>query len=101
MFTTNPDNERVVAKLIAALGNVPVGATVSYDDLKVAAEGKDVQKNFRYLLDRAWRRAEIELGCLFACVRSLGVRRMPADEAPEEGLSCIRGVRKKARRGSA
>src|ERR1041385_5121012 len=98
MFATNPENEIIVQKLVGALEAAPVGELVPYIVLNKLV-GRDVQNGSRYLLLKAQDRAEKNCGCIFESVRSVGIKRLSAAEAPEIGLTAIRRVRRKARRG--
>ena len=42
--------------------------------------------------------SEKELGCIFSCVRGLGIKRVPSQEIPETGLAALGRIRKAARR---
>jgi len=95
---TNPEHVAIIDRLAGALSALSIGAVLPYD---IAAElaGRDVTGQYRYLLFAAREKAEKDLGCLFECVRRVGLKRLPASEAPEVGLASIRRVRKAARRG--
>lgn len=96
---TNPEYETIVQNLVHALAALPVGETLPYISANKIA-GRNVQNGSRYLLLKARDRAEKEHGCIFESIRSVGMKRLNASEAPEVGLAAIRGVRRKARRGA-
>lgn len=99
MFPTNPENEIIVQKLSDALSAVSVGDVMPYIKLNKLV-GRDVQNGNRYLLLKAQDRAEKNSGCIFESVRSVGIKRLNASEAPEVGLTAIRRIRRKAKRGA-
>lgn len=99
MFATNPENEAIVLKLVNALVDLPVGAIAPYDQLKRIG-GRDLLNGRRYLLKRARDKAEIQARGIFEAVKSVGVKRLTAAEAPEIGLAGLRGIRRKAKRCS-
>jgi hypothetical protein len=99
MFATNPENAAVIEKLSQRLAELPVGETVIYQHLNKLA-GCNLQNGSRHLLQRAIAHSEKELGCIFECVRAVGIKRLNAADAPEIGLAAIRGVRRKAKRGA-
>jgi hypothetical protein len=96
---TNPEYEKIVQALVDALAAVPVGDTLAYIVANKIA-GRDIQKRSRYLLIKAQARAEKQYGCIFESIRSVGIKRLNASDAPEVGLAAIRGVRRKAKRGA-
>jgi hypothetical protein len=96
--TTNPENAAIIDRLTDMLAAVPIGAAMTYSAAS-ATVGRDVAGKHRYLLDAAREKAEKQLGCIFECVRTVGVKRLPASESPEVGLASIRRVRKAAKRG--
>jgi hypothetical protein len=99
LFTSNPENQAAVERLVNALIEMPIGSVLAYPTLNSIA-GCDVTTGNRYLLLRARDKAEKDVGCIFEPVRSIGLKRLTASESPEVGLSTIRGVRRKARKGA-
>lgn len=99
MFTpTNPEHAAIVERLAQMLAELPLGETVAYETLSADVK-RDISGRYRYLLDAAREKAEKNLGCIFECVRTIGVKRLTAVETPDVGLSAIRRVRKAAKRG--
>jgi hypothetical protein len=99
MFVTNPESAAAVERLEAALADMPIGSVLAYQTLNQIA-GADVQRENHYLLARARDKAEISLGCIFEAVRGVGIKRLNASESPDVGLSSIRSVRRKAKKGA-
>lgn len=97
MLQTNPENAAIVEKLADRLATLPIGSTLAYEDL-IALADRDIQGRFRYLLDSAREKAEKRLGCIFECVRTVGIKRLPASECPEIGLAGLRKVRRTSKR---
>ena len=95
---TNPEHAAIVERLADQLGALSIGGTLTYSAASAAC-GRDVAGQYRYLLTAAREKAEKNHGCLFECVRTVGVKRLPANEAPDVGLASIRRVRKAAKRG--
>ncbi|MBP8234614.1 MAG: hypothetical protein KAY22_20165 [Rhizorhabdus sp.] len=98
ILTTNPENAAIVDRLTAMLAQVSIGGVLTYSTAS-AAVGRDIQDRHRHLMEAARERAEKELGCLFECVRNVGIKRMPSADAPEIGLAAIRRVKNAAKRG--
>lgn len=96
IFTTNPQNARIVAAITRTLAAIPIGGTVAYQEISRAA-GVKVQDR-RDLLHKAREAAETTLGCLYEPVRGIGIRRLEADETPGVGSHAIVGVRRKTKR---
>jgi hypothetical protein len=99
MFETNPENAPVIEKIADMLAAVSIGDTIAYRTINAATD-RDVTGRHRHLLQAAREQAEKNLGCLFECVRSVGIKRMTADAAPDVGLQAIRHIRKTAKRGA-
>jgi hypothetical protein len=96
---TNPEHAAIVDKLADALSALSIGGLMTYAAASALAS-RDVSGPYRYLLDAAREKAEKNSGCLFECVRTVGVKRLSASESPEVGLASIRRVRKAAKRGA-
>lgn len=96
---TNPEHAQIIDRLTDMLSAVQIGGVLTYEAAS-ATVGRNVANKHRYLLEAARERAEKNLGCLFECVRTVGIKRLPPSEAPEVGLSSIRRVRKAAKRGA-
>lgn len=97
MFNSNnPENARIIAKLQDALASIPIGGVISYAELKRVSK-VDVQAR-RDLLARAQKKAEQQCGCIFAAVRCVGIKRLPADETAQIGAIAITGARRKTKR---
>lgn len=96
-FTATPEIEADIQALSAALEACPIGETVSYAALSEAI-GRDV-RNCRHVLAAARRQAEENTGHLFQTIRTVGVKRLTAEEIPAVGLGVMRHVRRSARAG--
>ena len=95
----NPEHAIIVDKIAEALAALPMGDTIAYAKLNELS-GREVDGRYRYLLVKATEAAEKQLGCVFECVRSVGVKRLNSSEAPEVGLAAIQAVRRRAKRGA-
>lgn len=84
-----------IRALVTALTGIPLGGTITYDELSTAI-GRDVTRH-RYLVLRAMSVANAESGALFAPVRKVGYRRLPMDEAPSVGQTARRRIRRASR----
>jgi hypothetical protein len=93
---TNPENAAIVDRLVVVLGTVPMNGTAAYTSLSATA-GCDVSNKKRHLLDAARKKAETDLGCVFATVRSVGIKRLTAEDSIEIGPEAIRSVRRKSK----
>lgn len=94
MFNSNPDNVAVIEKLTGALSEIPMGGTEPY--IKLSSRiGGDVTGNYRHLLASARRKAEKDLGCVFASVRGVGIKRLSAEDGIEIGPEAVRSIRRK------
>ncbi len=96
---TNPENTAIVDRLADLLEKLPVDGEIAYLTLNEAAR-RDVSRRSRYLLQKAVAQAEANQGCIYECIRSIGIKRLSAEAGPDVGLSCIRSVRRKANRGA-
>ncbi len=92
---TNPENAAAIDRLAVALTAIPMNGTAPYISLSATA-GCDINKR-RHLLDAARRKAESDLGCVFATVRNVGIKRLTAEDSVEIGPEAIRSVRRKSR----
>lgn len=95
---TSPENAAAIAALEAHLRQLPMGAISDYRTLKSVAS-VDVEKSSRHVLARAIEAVERDMGCLFATVRGVGVKRLASSEMPEHGLATLARVRRAANRG--
>jgi hypothetical protein len=93
---TSPENAEIIRKLQTALREVSLGGTLTYGALYQVA-GMNVQKH-RHLLTRAQEAVEKELGCVFAAIRGVGIKRLPSEESPSVGLCGLRRCRSTAKR---
>lgn len=98
MFETNPENAAIIEKLADMLAEISIGNILTYKDANAATD-RDIQHKHRYLMEAAREQAEKQLGCIFECVREVGFKRLAAEECPEVGLTALRGIRRKAKRG--
>lgn len=98
---TNPEHAAIIDKLADRLAALSIGDTLAYIEASEIAGGRDVAGRYRYLMEKAREKAEKHLGCIFECVRSVGIKRLPTAECPEVGLAAIRRVRKAAKRGAS
>ena len=98
MFRTNPENAPIIEKIAEMLAAVSIGDTLAYMAID-AATGRRVAGKDRHLLQAAREQAEKNMGCLFECVRSVGIKRLTSDATPDVGLQAIRRCRKAAKRG--
>lgn len=96
---TDPENAKIVERLTDALTAVPIGGILDYATASDLA-GRDVHGRYRYLMSSAREKAEKQLGCIFAVVRNVGIKRVEDAFAPEVGLTSIRRVRRIAKRGT-
>jgi hypothetical protein len=97
VYYSTPENLRIVAALKLAFGEIPIGGTRPYAQFNAIA-GLDVQKRRRDLLDKAKGQAEKEYGCIFECVREVGMKRLIADETAHVGSQAISSTRRKVKR---
>ena len=98
MYTARPENAHVISKLENFLAQHSLEKEViSYEELNEVADA-DVQNGKRYLLAAAVEKAEKRLGCLFAAVTGIGIRRLPADSTHMVGHGAIGSVRRKSKR---
>ena len=95
MFATSPQSEIEVATASRLLEALPIGATLTYADIK-ASVGRDVHKESGYILIRAVKRAETATGGRYATVRGIGIRRLPTEEIPGIGAVTRRRIRRAA-----
>src|SRR3990167_6311179 len=98
MFKTNPENASVVTRLTAMLEELSIGGTIEYGTLSSAVD-RELDGKHRYLLDSARDAGEEKLGCIFEAVHGVGIKRLPSDECPSIGLTAIRSIRRRAKRG--
>lgn len=94
MFTTNPENAAIIENLAQILAAIPMNGTETYLTLSKRAGG-DVTGKYRHLLMAARRKAEKDLGCVFASVRSVGIKRLTAEASIEIGPDAVRSIRRK------
>jgi hypothetical protein len=94
---TSPENAEIISKLQTTLRELSLGGVLTYSSLSQIA-GRDLQKH-RHLLESAQEAVERELGCVFATVRNVGVKRLASEDAPSVGLSALRRCRSAAKRG--
>ena len=99
MFETNPENAPIIERLAAMLAELPMGETLTYVSMSKAVRRDLVGRN-RHLLTQAREHAEKQLGCIFDCVRKIGIKRLASPDCPEVGLVAMRRVRKVAKRGA-
>lgn len=93
---TDPENARKINAIADVLRHVSVGETLRYAALRSAGY-RDERDS--WLLGRAREIVEKELGCCFATVRTVGVKRLTSDEIPSVGLLTLRKIRRAANRG--
>lgn len=98
MFQTTAENSADVTRLVERLREVPIGETVTFDDLDKAI-GRSVKKR-RYLLIRAADRLNAETGAVFESVFDIGYRRLPIEDVATVGIRARRRIKLIARRGS-
>lgn len=98
---TNPEHAAIIDRLAGLLAELSIGGVLPYSAAADAADGRDVRGPHRYLLEAAREKAEKRLGCLFECVRSIGIKRLAPADSPEVGLAALRRSRKAAKRGLA
>ena len=97
MFTSDPENVRIIEALAESLATLSIGKMRTYAELNRIA-GRDVQLGRRDLLMRAEKKAEIRCGCIFSAVRGMGIKRLVADETPQVGTHAISGTRRKTKK---
>jgi hypothetical protein len=85
------------AKLHDALKLVPFGETITYATLS-ALIGRNVTKEGNSKLSSARRIALRDDGAAFEVIRQVGLRRIPADEAPQIGTAARRKIRRASHR---
>ena len=93
----DPENARLAAHVAEILMTLPSGGVVTYDAL---AEMVGTEVRGTHILQRARKKAELELGCLYEPERGVGVRRVEPHLIPEVGLAAIGRVRRAAKRAS-
>lgn len=98
---TNPEHAAIIERLADRLAALSIGDTLAYIEANEIAGGRDIAGRYRYLMDKAREKAEKRLGCIFECIRSVGIKRLPTSECPEVGLVAIRRVRRISKRGVA
>lgn len=98
-FASNPENLAKVEQLVTILSALPIDTVTEYKDLSDAV-GRDVQRKHRYLLQAAVRESEKALGCIFGCVRGVGIKRLNNDEGVEIGHTALRHVRRHSNRSA-
>lgn len=86
------------ARLSEVLVAVPQGETVTLKALSRAI-GRDVTR-CRSLLYSAMKRVERESGVVFACVRTVGYRRLTSTELVKIGQTARSKIRRTARKGA-
>lgn len=93
--STDPENARKIGAMADILRTVSVGETVPYQLLRPAGyrDNRDA-----WLLGRAREIVEKELGCCFATVRTVGIKRLKSDDIPSVGLLSLRRIRRAANR---
>lgn len=92
-FTASAENESAIARLEELLSMISVGGTEPYQRLAVAS-GKDILRRDRHLLQRAIKRGEKSLGCVFVSVRNVGIKRMLAEESGNIGFAALKRGRR-------
>lgn len=99
-FQTSPENQAAIERLADVLRRLPVGMTIHYPDLNVAAgDDRDVRGKHRHLLDAARKSVEREDGSRFEAVSGVGVKKLRAEEIVPLGTSHVRRTRRAALRG--
>lgn len=94
---TSPENAADVEAMKQMLQELSSGTIQTYEAMSDSL-GRDVRARF-WLLRKAIREAEAETGALFEVVRTVGIKRLATEEAPDVGLTCIRKIRRTAKRG--
>lgn len=98
MKATNPQIEIEAAAIARLLMELPIDGVLSYADAS-AQIGRDVTNGARFSLMKARRIAEKECGSLFATVRQVGVKRLPASHVAGVGADVRKRVGRAANRG--
>lgn len=94
---TNAEHAEAVRKIAAMLSELSIGRTLPYTEIAEAV-GYDVRGRYHYLLTKAKEESEKAMGCVYESVRSVGVKRLPADESTDIGPAALRTIKRKARR---
>jgi len=76
----------------------PIGGTITYADM-TAALGSSIEAR-RYLIQRALHVASRETGAIFASMRAVGYKRLPAEDAPLLGSHARQRIRNTSRRAA-
>lgn len=90
--------EADIAALAERFRQMPVGSTVTYEELDQVI-GKPAKRH-RYVLLRARDRVEKEDGSIFVTVFNVGVKRLAVEDYADVGSQARGAVRRKARRAS-
>lgn len=98
-FKSNPENKAAVLQIVAMLVRCSTGSFVSYQDIQTATK-RDVQNEYRWLLQSAVRKAEKQTGSRYACLVRMGIKRLHPDEIPGLGVLYLTKARRAASRGA-
>lgn len=97
MYSTNPELQIEIEKLVAVMTATATGETVTYAALKAATSG-----NYKpWALIKARELVERETGARLAAVHGVGIKRLAASDVAGLGVDARRRVGKIAKRTSA
>ena len=96
-FKAIPENARIIDNLVEYICQNSLDDVLSYGVLSKIAK-RSIQGKGRYLLQKSVEKAEKRLGCIFACVHGVGIKRLAADETSQIGAHSITHIRRKAKR---